>query len=177
MLWTKVVEKLKTHILCSTTVFRKPLLLWDKLEKYGGARGVTNNVTKWGILFEWWISKATLTHEHKKVYAPGHPHVRSETRARTHRRLCNTHCLVTATTILERFILYTYIVCLVGICITRAIVSIQPTYFLCQLRCSRCRRCEHCRSYSRRRNFVVTPMHYDESSSLIRGCSYVEVCF
>ena len=31
---TKVVEKIKTHILCSVTFFRKSCRLWDKVEKY-----------------------------------------------------------------------------------------------------------------------------------------------
>jgi len=31
---TKVVEKIKTHILCSVTYFRKSCLLWDNVEKY-----------------------------------------------------------------------------------------------------------------------------------------------
>jgi hypothetical protein len=30
----KVLEEIKTHILCSITVFR----LWDNVDKYGGAR-------------------------------------------------------------------------------------------------------------------------------------------
>ena len=30
----KVVEKIKTHILCSVTFFRKSLRLWDNLEKH-----------------------------------------------------------------------------------------------------------------------------------------------
>ena len=34
----KVLEKIKTHILCSITVFRKSCRLWDNVEKYGGAR-------------------------------------------------------------------------------------------------------------------------------------------
>jgi hypothetical protein len=34
MFQTKVVEVIKTHILCSETVFRKSCRLWDNLEKY-----------------------------------------------------------------------------------------------------------------------------------------------
>jgi len=33
MFQTKVVEKIKTHILCSVTVFRKSCRLWDNVEK------------------------------------------------------------------------------------------------------------------------------------------------
>ena len=34
----KVVEKIKTHILCSVMSFRKSCLLWDNVGKCGGAR-------------------------------------------------------------------------------------------------------------------------------------------
>jgi len=34
MLQTKIVEKIKTHILCSVTSFRKSCRLWDNVEKY-----------------------------------------------------------------------------------------------------------------------------------------------
>ena len=37
MFQTKVVEKLKTHILFSVTFFRKSYLLWDNVEKYCSA--------------------------------------------------------------------------------------------------------------------------------------------
>jgi len=33
MFQTKVVEKIKTHILCSVTFFRKSCRLWDNVEK------------------------------------------------------------------------------------------------------------------------------------------------
>jgi hypothetical protein len=33
-LQTKIVEKIKTHVLCSTTFSRKSCLLWDNVEKY-----------------------------------------------------------------------------------------------------------------------------------------------
>jgi hypothetical protein len=37
----KVVEKIKTRILCSVTFFRKLHRLWDNVEKYGGASEAT----------------------------------------------------------------------------------------------------------------------------------------
>jgi len=40
----KVVEKIKTHILCSKIVFWKSCLLWDNAEKYHTARQVTCNI-------------------------------------------------------------------------------------------------------------------------------------
>ena len=43
MFQTKVVEKIKTHILCSVTFFffRKSCRLWDNVEKYGRAGQAT----------------------------------------------------------------------------------------------------------------------------------------
>ena len=47
MFQTKVVEKIKTHILCSVTVFRKSCRLWDNLGKYSRARQTTDhNITR-----------------------------------------------------------------------------------------------------------------------------------
>jgi hypothetical protein len=42
MFQTKVVEKIKTHILCSVTFFRKPCRLWDNVEKHGRVGQTTN---------------------------------------------------------------------------------------------------------------------------------------
>jgi hypothetical protein len=41
MCQTKVVEKIKTHILCSIIFFRKSCRLWDNVENYGTARQAT----------------------------------------------------------------------------------------------------------------------------------------
>ena len=45
MFQIKFVEKIKKHILCSVTFFRKSLRLWDNVEKRGGAREAANDVT------------------------------------------------------------------------------------------------------------------------------------
>ena len=34
MFQTKVVDKIKTHILSSVTIFRKSCFMWDKVEKF-----------------------------------------------------------------------------------------------------------------------------------------------
>ena len=39
MFQMNVVKKIKIHIWCSVTFFRKSLPLWDNVEKYGRARG------------------------------------------------------------------------------------------------------------------------------------------
>jgi hypothetical protein len=41
MFYTKVVKKIKTHILCSITFSRKSCLFLDKVEKFGGTREAT----------------------------------------------------------------------------------------------------------------------------------------
>jgi len=43
MFQTKGVEKIKTHILCSITVFRKSCRLWDNVEKYCRAGQATDD--------------------------------------------------------------------------------------------------------------------------------------
>jgi hypothetical protein len=41
MFQTKVVDKIKTHVLCYVTFFRKSCRLWDNVEKYGTAGQAT----------------------------------------------------------------------------------------------------------------------------------------
>ena len=77
MFQTKVVEKIKTHILCSVRFIRKLCRWWYNEEKCGGARGVTNDVTIWRIRVACWMSKATCTHLHAHSHAPGHTHART----------------------------------------------------------------------------------------------------
>jgi hypothetical protein len=62
ILQTKVVEKIKTHILCSVTFFRKSRRLWDNVEKYGRAGQATGGNIIWRMRFACWITKATNTH-------------------------------------------------------------------------------------------------------------------
>jgi hypothetical protein len=40
----KAVDKIKTYILCSVTLFRKLYRLWDNVEKFGGAREAASNM-------------------------------------------------------------------------------------------------------------------------------------
>jgi hypothetical protein len=39
----KVVEKIRTLILCSVTFIQKSCQLWDNVEEYGGARQATDD--------------------------------------------------------------------------------------------------------------------------------------
>ena len=43
MFRTKVVEEIKTHILCSVIIFRKSCRLWDSVEKFCTAGQTTDN--------------------------------------------------------------------------------------------------------------------------------------
>jgi hypothetical protein len=61
MFQTKVVEKIKTHILCSVTFFQKSCRLRDNVEKYGKARRVTDNI-RGRMRFVCWTTWATDTH-------------------------------------------------------------------------------------------------------------------
>jgi hypothetical protein len=58
---TKVVEKTKTHILCSITFSRKSCRLWDNVEKHGTARQATYDNIIQRMRFACWITKATDT--------------------------------------------------------------------------------------------------------------------
>ena len=78
---------------------------------YAAARGVTNDVTKWRLRVEWWISKTKRKHAHANAHSRGHKHAR----ARTHTHTRNIYCFSTATVIREpaSILRYTYIACLV----------------------------------------------------------------
>jgi hypothetical protein len=71
----KAVEKIKTHILCSVTLFRKSCRLWDNVEKYCRAEQATDD---------------NMAHAHCMLDTQGYKH--------TH-RICNTYCFSTATVV------------------------------------------------------------------------------
>jgi hypothetical protein len=57
----KVVENIKTHILCSVTLFQK-CHLWDNVEKCCTARQTTDDNIIWSMSCACWITKATKTY-------------------------------------------------------------------------------------------------------------------
>jgi hypothetical protein len=62
MFQTKLVEKIKTHILCSIILLRKSCRLWDNVEKCCRAGQATdNNITR-RMRIACWITEATNTH-------------------------------------------------------------------------------------------------------------------
>ena len=79
MFQTKVVEKIKAHILCSVTFLRKSCRLWDSVEKYGRAGQYGSCTFRSG-----WLKLHTHTHTHTHTLA-----------------LCNTYGFST-TTMVER---------------------------------------------------------------------------
>ena len=44
MFQKKFVEKIKTHVLCSATLFRQSCRLWESVEKYGTAGQTADNM-------------------------------------------------------------------------------------------------------------------------------------
>ena len=90
----KVVENIKTHILCSITYFRKSCRLWNNVEKYGRSRQATQD---------------NMAHAHCMLDTYGYKH--------TH-RICNTYCLSTATTVARKRLSVTlYVHCVLFRCI------------------------------------------------------------
>jgi hypothetical protein len=79
----KVVEKIKTHILCSITFFRKSWRLWDNIEKstWSQKRHKWRHNMAHRVACK--ISNATRAHSHSHAHALRHPHAC----ARTHRQI------------------------------------------------------------------------------------------
>ena len=74
MFQIKVVEKIKTRILCLITFFLKPCRLCDNVEKYGGAREATGDNRIRRMRFACWVSKAKRTHTPAHLSTPPPPH-------------------------------------------------------------------------------------------------------
>jgi hypothetical protein len=63
MFQTKVVEKIKTHILCSVTFFFENRAIYEIIWKNIVDRG-RPQMTVWRVLIAGWIPKATNTYTH-----------------------------------------------------------------------------------------------------------------
>jgi hypothetical protein len=61
MFQVKVVERIKTHILCSITFFRKSFRLGDNAEKYGTHKQAKDDNIIWRMRFARWVTNATNT--------------------------------------------------------------------------------------------------------------------
>jgi hypothetical protein len=62
MFQTKVVDEIKTLILCSVTFSWKSCCFWHNVEKYGRARQATCDNIMWCMSILYWITKATDKH-------------------------------------------------------------------------------------------------------------------
>jgi hypothetical protein len=62
MFRTKVVDKIKSDVLCSVTFFRKSYRLRGNVEKYGTAKQATEENKIRRMRFACWMTKATDTH-------------------------------------------------------------------------------------------------------------------
>jgi hypothetical protein len=72
----KVVEKIKTHILCWVTFFfRKSCRLWDNIETCGVARMAADNMAHVRCM----LGKWGYTHESTHPCTHPHPHTRART--------------------------------------------------------------------------------------------------
>jgi hypothetical protein len=92
MFQTKVVEKIKTHILCSITFFPKIVPFMRYVEKYGTASQATDDNIIRRMRFAYWITKATDTV-----------------------KICNTYCVSTTTVTRTRLNVTLHVHCLSGI--------------------------------------------------------------
>jgi hypothetical protein len=80
-------------ILCSMSFFLwKSCRLWDNVEKCGGAREATYDLTTWRIWFAYWISKATRVQAHARARALTTTDVYIHT-------VYNTYCFYTVTVV------------------------------------------------------------------------------
>jgi hypothetical protein len=62
MFGTKVVDEIKTHILCSVTFSRKSCRLKANMEEYSTARQATDDNIIRRMRVACWVTKATDTH-------------------------------------------------------------------------------------------------------------------
>jgi hypothetical protein len=94
----RFVEKIKTHILCLVTFFRKSCRLWDNVEKYckaGQAKDDMSHALCIGhvrLRARAHARTSTHTHTHAHTHARAHTLSHSLTHSLT---ICNTHCFST----------------------------------------------------------------------------------
>jgi hypothetical protein len=79
MLQPKVIEKIKTHILCSVTFFSENHAVYEIMSKNVVEPEATNDVTIWRIRVACWISRSTSIHARAHAHAPRHPYSRTHT--------------------------------------------------------------------------------------------------
>ena len=81
------------------------------VEKCGGDREATNDVTIWRMRVPCWITKAICTYAHAHAHEFGYPPVHAL--ACAHRPICDTYCFFTATMVSRTHLIVTlYVHCL-----------------------------------------------------------------
>jgi hypothetical protein len=99
-----VVEKIKTHILCSINVSECRAVNEIKL-KSEMQTDATDDIIMWRMRFACWVSKAEWVLAHANATVNPHTHTRTHARTlgytqkRTHTEIRNTYCFPTATVI------------------------------------------------------------------------------
>ena len=81
--YNKLVDKTKTQIVYLITLFRKSFRLWENVEKYNGAREVTNDNTIRRICVACWIRKATRAYAQTRTRAQTPANARKHTHPRS----------------------------------------------------------------------------------------------
>jgi hypothetical protein len=79
MFWTKVVEKIKAHILCPITFSKKNLAAYKIMLKNTVKLEAINDGTILRICIARWISKATSPHVHAHSHESGKTHTHTHT--------------------------------------------------------------------------------------------------
>ena len=82
MFQTKFVQKIKRHILCPVTFFRKSWHLWDNVEKMLQPE-TANDKTIWSICVAFWTRQATRAQAHAHAHVSGHTYARKRAHAHT----------------------------------------------------------------------------------------------
>jgi hypothetical protein len=128
MFYTKVVQKMKTHILGSVPFFHKAHRLWDIVEKRSvHPRGpqIMSQYGAYALLLDLQGYMQSCARTRPRARVPTCTH------ARAHRPISNTYCFSTATMIRERasMLRYAHIACLVVTagCKNTIFVSFQGT--------------------------------------------------
>ena len=95
MFWTKVVDKTKTHILCSVT-FSENCTIYEIIPKNMVETEGQQMTSQYGA----YALHAGKSRVHAHAHAPGYPHTRTHARGR--RQVSNTSCFSKVTVIHER---------------------------------------------------------------------------
>jgi hypothetical protein len=89
MFQTKVVEKIKTHILCSITFFSRSRAIYETMWN-NMVETDRQQMAIWRMRIACWTSKATHTHTHIHTHTHSH-HTHTHTHTHSHHTHTHTH--------------------------------------------------------------------------------------